>query len=120
MTDATSSLIFFTSFFFDSFFFFSPSFFLGSSYTMIRWNIFNFNHIAYLEAWSKLEGTSFSDDVEHDLPLANINSSSHGLEEGPPKDERRLLPLSHLEHHEVDGDEMVFDLHGHISTMPKG
>jgi hypothetical protein len=78
------------------------------------WNIFNFNHIAYLEAWSKLEGTPFSIDVKHDLPLANINGSSHGLEERPPKDEWWLLPLSHLEYHEVDGDKVVSDLHGHI------
>jgi hypothetical protein len=59
-------------------------------------------------------------DIEHDLPLANINSSSHGLEERPPKDERRLLPLSHLEHHEVDGDEVVSDLHGHIFGNAQG
>jgi hypothetical protein len=45
----------------------------------MRWNVFNFNHSAYLEAWSELEGTPFSINVEHDLPLANINGSSHGL-----------------------------------------
>jgi hypothetical protein len=33
LTDATPSLIFFTSFFFGSFFFFRPYFFLGSSLT---------------------------------------------------------------------------------------
>jgi hypothetical protein len=80
----------------------------------MRWNIFNFNHIACLELWSELERTPFSVNIEHDLPLANINSSSHGLEERPPKDERRLLPLSHLEHHKVDRDEVVSDLHGYI------
>jgi hypothetical protein len=51
----------------------------------MRLNIFNFNHIAYLKAWSQLEGTPFSVNVEHDLPLANINSSSHGIEERPPR-----------------------------------
>jgi hypothetical protein len=80
----------------------------------MRRNIFIFNHIAYLEMWSKLEGTPFSVDVEHDFPLANINGSSHSLEERPPKDEWWLLPLSHLEYHEVDGDEVMSDLHGHI------
>jgi hypothetical protein len=69
---------------------------------------------AYLKAWSKLEGTPFSVNVEHDLPLANIDSSPHGLEERTPKDEWWLLPLSHLEYHEVDGDEVVSNLHGHI------
>jgi hypothetical protein len=55
--------------------------------TTMRWNILNLNLISYLKTWSKLEGTPFSVDVEHDLRLANINSSSHGLEERPPKDE---------------------------------
>jgi hypothetical protein len=62
----------------------------------MRWNIFNFNHVAYLEAWSKLEGTPLAVNVELDLPLANVNGSSHSLEERPPKDEWWLLPLSHL------------------------
>jgi hypothetical protein len=66
----------------------------------MRWNIFNFNHIAYLEAWPKLERTFLAINVEVDPPLANINSSSHGLEERSPKDEWWLLPLSHLEYHE--------------------
>jgi hypothetical protein len=68
----------------------------------------------------ELEGTPFSVDIEHDLPLANINSSSYGLGERPPKDERRLLPLSHLEHNEVDGDEVVSDLHGYIFGNAQG
>jgi hypothetical protein len=80
----------------------------------MRRNIFNFNHVAYLEAWSKLEGTPLAVNVELDLPLANVNGSSHGLEERPPKNEWWLLPLSHLEYHKVDGDEVVSDLHGHI------
>jgi hypothetical protein len=45
---------------------------------------------------------------------ADVNSSSDGLEERPPKDKRRLLPFSHLEHHKVDGDDVVSDLHEHI------
>jgi hypothetical protein len=81
---------------------------------MIRWNIFNFDHIAYLEAWSKLEGIPLAVDVELDLPLPDVDDRSHDIEEGPPKDEWWLLPLSHLEHHEVDRDEVVFDIHGDI------
>jgi hypothetical protein len=69
----------------------------------MRWNIFKSNHIAYFEAWPKLERTLLAVNVEVDLPLANINSSSHVLEERPPKDDWWLLPLSHLEYHEVDG-----------------
>jgi hypothetical protein len=70
--------------------------------------------------WSKLEGTPLAINVELDLPLANINSSSHGLEERPPKDEWWLLPLSHLEFHEVDGDEVVSDLRGNIFGDAQG
>jgi hypothetical protein len=86
----------------------------------MKQNIFNFDHVAYLEAWSKLERTPLDVNVELDLPLADIDGSSHGLEEGPPKDEWWLLPLSHLEYHKVDGDEVVSDLHGTSSAMPKG
>jgi hypothetical protein len=71
---------------------------------MMRRNIFNFNHVAYLEAWLKLEGTPLAVNVELDLPLANVDGSSNGLEEMPPKDEWWLLPLSHLEYHKVNGD----------------
>jgi hypothetical protein len=53
--------------------------------TTIRRNVFNFNHVSYLKAWSKLEGTPITVNVELDLPLANINGSSHGLEERPRK-----------------------------------
>jgi hypothetical protein len=87
---------------------------------MMRWNIFNFNHIAYLEAWLKLERTPIAVNVELDLPLANMNGRSHGLEETPPKDEWWLLPLSHFEYHEVNGDEVVSDLHGHIFGDAQG
>jgi hypothetical protein len=59
----------------------------------MRQNIFNFDHIAYLEAWSKLEGTSLAVDVELDLPLADVDGSSHSLEERHPKDEWRLSPF---------------------------
>jgi hypothetical protein len=86
----------------------------------MRQNIFNFNHIAYLEAWSKLEGIPLAVNVELDLPLANINGSSHGLEERPPKDEWWLLPFSHLEYHKVHGDEVVSDGHGHIFSDAQG
>jgi hypothetical protein len=89
-----------------------PWFFLTNA--MIRWNIFNFDHIAYLEAWSKLQGIPLAVDVELDLPLLDVDDRSHDIEEGPPKDEWRLLPLSHLEHHEVGRDEVVFDIHGDI------
>jgi hypothetical protein len=58
----------------------------------MRWNIFNFDHIAYLKVWSKNEGTPLAVDVELDLPLPDVNGSSHGLKEGPSKDEWRLLP----------------------------
>jgi hypothetical protein len=95
-----------------------PWFFLNNATMM--WNIFNFNNIAYLEAWSKLEGTPFAVNVELDLPLANINIISNGLEERPPKDEWWLLPLSHLEYHEVDGDEVVSNLHRHIFGDAQG
>jgi hypothetical protein len=77
------------------------------TYTTMRWNIFKFYHIAYLKALLRLEGTTLAVDVDLDLPLADVDGSSHDLEERPPKDEWWLLPLSHLEHHEVDGDEVV-------------
>jgi hypothetical protein len=86
----------------------------------MRWNIINFNHIAYLEAWSKLEETPFSVNVEHDLPLANIDSSSHGLEERPPKDERWLLPLPHLSTTKSTGMKWCPTFTGTSSAMPKG
>jgi hypothetical protein len=86
----------------------------------MRWNIFNINHIAYLEVWSKLERTLLDVNVKVDLPLADINSSSHGLEERPPKDEWWLLPLSRLEYHEVDGDYVMSNLHGNIFGDAQG
>jgi hypothetical protein len=46
----------------------------------MRWNIFNIDHDAYLEAWSKLEITFLDVDVELDLSLADVDSSSDGLE----------------------------------------
>jgi hypothetical protein len=69
----------------------------------MRRDIFNFDNITYLKAWAKLEGTSIAVDVELDLPLADVDGSSHGLDERPPKDEWWLLFISHLEHHEVNG-----------------
>jgi hypothetical protein len=86
----------------------------------MRWNIFNFDHIAYLEAWSKLEKTPLAVDVKLDFPLADVDGSCDGLEERPLKDEWWLLPFSHLEHHKVDADEVVYDLHGTSTAMPKG
>jgi hypothetical protein len=80
----------------------------------MMWNIFNFDHVAYLEVWLKLEGTPLTIDVELDLPLPDFHGSSHGLEKGPPKYEWQLLPFSHLEHHKVEGDEVVSDFHGNI------
>jgi hypothetical protein len=59
----------------------------------MRQNIFNFYNIAYLKAWSKLERTSLAVDVELDLPLADVDGTSHFLEERPPKDGLWLLPL---------------------------
>jgi hypothetical protein len=53
----------------------------------MRRNIFNFDHISYIKAWSKLEKTPLTADVELDLPLADVDGSSHCLEERPPKDE---------------------------------
>jgi hypothetical protein len=64
--------------------------------------------------WSKFESTSLTIDVELDLSLADISDGSDGLEERPPKDEWWLLSFSHLEHHKVDANELVFDLHKHI------
>jgi hypothetical protein len=52
----------------------------------MRWNIFNNDHVAYLEAWSKLEGTPLAIDVKLDLSLADVDSSFGSLEERPPKD----------------------------------
>jgi hypothetical protein len=104
--------------FFDSFrflflqFFLLPWLFLAKS--MMRWNIFSIDHVAYVKVWSKLEGTPLIVDVELDLPLADVDSSPNGLEERPPKNEWWLLPFSHLEHHKVDRDEVVSDLHRHI------
>jgi hypothetical protein len=86
----------------------------------MRWNVFNFDHVAYLETWSKLERTPLAVNVELDLPLADINGSSHGLKGRPPKDERWILPLSHVEYHKVDGDEVVSDIHGHIFGDAQG
>jgi hypothetical protein len=62
----------------------------------MRWNILNFDHIAYLKEWLKLEGTPLVVDVELDLPIADIDGSSHGLEKRPPKDEWWFLPSQAL------------------------
>jgi hypothetical protein len=86
----------------------------------MRWNIFNFDHVAYLEEWSRLERTPLAVNVELDLPLVDVVGSSHSLEERPPKDEWWLLPLSHLEYHKVDGDEVVSNLHRHIFGDAQG
>jgi hypothetical protein len=43
----------------------------------MRWDIFNFDHVAYLEVWSKLEGTPLTVDVELDLPLPDVDGRSH-------------------------------------------
>jgi hypothetical protein len=86
----------------------------------LRLDIFSIGHVAYLKAWSKFEVTPLPVDVELHLPLDDVDSSSDGLEERPPKDERRLLPLSHLEHHKVNGDEVVPTFMGTYTVMPKG
>ena len=57
-----------------------------------------------LEAWTKLEFACGAIDVELYLPLANVDVRPCGLEERPPKYERRLAPFSHIENHKVNGD----------------
>jgi hypothetical protein len=69
--------------------------------------------------WSKLEGTPLAVNVELDLPLANVNGSSHGLEERPSKDEWWLLHLSHLEYHKVDRMKWCPTFTGTSSVVPK-
>ena len=56
----------------------------------VRRNIFDIDHVAYLEAWTKLEFACGAIDVELYLPLANVDVRPCGLEERPPKYERRL------------------------------
>ena len=63
----------------------------------MRRNIFDIDHVAYLDAWTKLELACGAIDVELDLPLANIDVRPCGLEERPPKNVRRLAPFSHIE-----------------------
>src|SRR6185369_12227825 len=72
--------------------------------TAVRRNIFDIDHVAYLDAWMKLELACGAIDVELDLPLANVDVRPCGLEERPPKYERRLPSLSHIENHKVNGD----------------
>jgi len=70
----------------------------------VRRNIFDIDHVSYLEAWTKLELACGAIDVELDLPLANVDVRPCGLEERPPKYERCLAPFSHIENHKVNGD----------------
>jgi hypothetical protein len=87
----------------------------------MRWNIFNFDHVAYLEGWSKLERTPLAIDVELDLPLADVDGSSHGLEERPPKDEWWLLLLSPISSTtKSTGMKWCPTFTGTSTTMPKG
>jgi hypothetical protein len=55
----------------------------------MRWNIFNFNHIAYLEAWSKLEGTPFSVNSISPLPTSIVSPTV--LRKGLPGMSGRFL-----------------------------
>jgi hypothetical protein len=85
----------------------------------MRWNIFNFDHVAYLEAWSKLERTSLVVNVELDLPLPTSIVAPTVLRKGLPRMSGGFS-LSHLEYHKFDGDEVVSDLHGHIFGDAQG
>jgi hypothetical protein len=51
----------------------------------MRQNIFNFNHIAYHEAWLKLEGTHLAINVELDLPLPRTMVAPKVLRKGLPR-----------------------------------
>jgi hypothetical protein len=51
----------------------------------MRWDIFNFDHIAYLEAWSKLERTPLAIDDELDLTLATSMVAPTVLRKGLPR-----------------------------------
>jgi hypothetical protein len=71
--------------------------------------------------WSKLEGTSLTVDVELDLSLADVDSSSHDLEERPPKDEWRTLSLSPISSTtKLTGMKWCPTFTGTSTVMPKG
>jgi hypothetical protein len=104
---------FFTSFFFDS------SLFLGSSLTMMRRNIFNFNHVAYLEAWSKLERTPLAVNVELDLSLPTSMVAPTVMRKGLPRMSGgfSLSPISSTR--KSTGMKWCPTFTGTFSTMPK-
>jgi hypothetical protein len=60
-----------------------PWFFLIN--VTMRWNKFNFNHIAYLKAWSKLERTPLAVNFELDLPLPTSMVAPTVLRKGLPR-----------------------------------
>jgi hypothetical protein len=52
---------------------------------MMRWNKLSIDHVAYLEAWTELEGTPLAVDVELDPPLPASIVAPTVLRKGLPR-----------------------------------
>jgi hypothetical protein len=71
------------------------------------WLILDSDHGALLLSRLEVKLLFFTIDVEANFFGSNIILCSHCAQEGPPKDEWRLFCGFHIEHHEVDRDEVT-------------
>jgi hypothetical protein len=86
----------------------------------MRWNIFNFNHVAYLEVWSKLEGTPLVVNVEVDLPLPTSIVDPTVLRKGLPRMSGGFSLSPILSTMKSTGMKWCPAFMGTSSVMPKG
>jgi hypothetical protein len=73
--------------------------------------VLNLDHGGLLFSGLKWELFLLAADVEANLSGSNIDLCPCSAQEWPPKDEHRFLRYFHVEHHEVDRDEVFSDSH---------
>jgi hypothetical protein len=84
------------------------------------WPIFDLDHGALLRPGLKRELFFPSIHVEADLSSSNIDHCSSSAQQWPPEDEQGFFGYIHVEHHKVDKDEVVPNLHWNIVLMHSG
>jgi hypothetical protein len=82
------------------------------------WPVLDPYHGSLLLLRPKVKLLFFAIDVEADFSGSNINLHHRSAQERSPKDEKRFFCGFHIEHHEVDRDEVTPDFHWDIFSDP--
>jgi hypothetical protein len=82
------------------------------SYALLLWPLFDADHFAFfLMSGPKHKLLFLAIDVEANFSSPNIDLCPYSAKEWSPKNEWQFLCEFHVEHHKVDGDEVILDFH---------